>query len=264
MKLIILAAGQGTRLRPITDDRPKCLVEVAGRPLLDWQLDAARRVGIDDIVVVGGYLADRLAGREITLLNNPHFATTNMVQTLWCARDWFSDGFVMAYGDIVYDADVLRRAAAAAGPIGVVVDREWRQYWESRFSDVLADAESLSIGPDGLIRSVGQKESSLDHIEAQYIGMVSFRGAGVAALRESYERAADADRAGLPPYGGTRRLDQLFMTDLLQGLIDEGTPLHPIEVAGGWLEIDSTSDLALAERLARVADGRLTIERSRC
>src|SRR5882757_5179513 len=94
MRMIILAAGQGTRLRPLTDDRPKCLVELCGRPLLQWQIDTARSAGIRDIVVIGGYRHELLKAYDVELVLNPDFASTNMVRTLFRARDLFGPGFV--------------------------------------------------------------------------------------------------------------------------------------------------------------------------
>src|ERR1700722_6272642 len=117
MRLVVLAAGQGTRLRPLTDSRPKCLVELAGRPLLEWQIATARTCGIEDIVVVGGYLIECLKAYDVMLLENPDFASKNMVRTLFCARDLFADGFVMSYGDIAYSPAAFDAVLASPAPI---------------------------------------------------------------------------------------------------------------------------------------------------
>ncbi len=255
MRLIILAAGRGTRLSPLTDTRPKCLAELGGRTLLDWQLEAAAMAGVNDVVVVGGYMAERLENDRYTLTLNPEFESTNMVSTLFCAEPSFGDEFVMSYGDIVYGPDVLRALLADQSPVGVVVDRNWRSYWETRFEDPIEDAESLRVGADGLLRSIGQQERDIDRIEAQYIGLVAFRGRGVDALKESYALAGDQDARGESPFQGVRPLAGLYMTDLLQGMIDLGHPLATVSINGGWVEIDSIRDLQIAELL--IAEGRL-------
>ncbi|WP_045214014.1 NTP transferase domain-containing protein [Desulfonatronovibrio magnus] len=77
MKAIILAAGRGSRLLSLTDDRPKCLVELYGKPLLDWQIKALRDAGIQDITVVRGYLKDKITG-EFETLENPRWFKTNI------------------------------------------------------------------------------------------------------------------------------------------------------------------------------------------
>lgn len=253
--MIVLAAGTGSRLAPLTDDRPKCLVGLAGRPLLEWTQAAAQACGIKDIVVIGGHRIDRLRAYPVQVLENQNYARTNMVRTLFRAAELFGDGFVMSYGDIAYAPSVLQTLLDAPVEIGIAVDRDWRSYWERRFDDPLSDAESLRVDAAGRITSIGQRPQSVDEIEAQYIGLAVFRGTGVAALREAYRRAVDEDEHGRPPFGGSRSLDRLYMTDLLQGMIDLGMPVSAVPVRGGWVEVDSRRDLDLAEAL--VAAGRL-------
>ncbi|NNL95809.1 MAG: NTP transferase domain-containing protein, partial [Xanthomonadales bacterium] len=101
MKLLILAAGMGTRLKPLTDDKPKVLTELNGKTLLQRQLDTAHEAGVHDVVLIGGYLADQLRGFGAELVINEDYATTNMVQSLFCARSHFGNDFIMSYGDIV-------------------------------------------------------------------------------------------------------------------------------------------------------------------
>ena len=255
MRLIILAAGQGKRLRPLTNDRPKCLVDLGGRPLLQWQIDAANVAGIDDIVVIGGYRVDQIKKFGVSVLENPRYASTNMVQTLFCAGELFADGFVMAYGDIVYSPSILSRLLEDKRPVSVVVDRDWRSYWARRFEDPLSDAETLRIGANGNLLEIGQKPQTYDDIQAQYIGLVAFRAEGVKSLQRAFRSAESAERTGRTPFGGKRNLDALHMTDLLQGMIQSGVALYASQVSGSWIEVDSLSDLALAEVL--LTEGRL-------
>jgi L-glutamine-phosphate cytidylyltransferase len=245
--MIILAAGQGTRLRPLTDDRPKCLVPLQGKPLLEWQIEAAHAEGIFDITVICGYRADQLKNYPVRLVPNPRFETTNMVRSLFCARDHFGQGLVMSYGDIVYSRAVLRRVLESNEAIGVTVDEAWRSYWEERSDDPLKDAETLRIRPDGSLADIGQKPRNMDEIQAQYIGLVAFRDGGVRAMTETYD-TLEKDAAN--PFGGPRNLDQLYMTDLLQGLISEGRRLAAVPIRRGWVEIDNPRDLEVATRYA--------------
>jgi len=255
--LVILAAGRGTRLGSLTADRPKALVELAGRPLLDWTLAAARAAGEDEVVVVGGHGIEHLRGYPVRLLENPDYATTNMVETLFRAEAAFGDGFVMSYGDIAYRPAHLRAVAASTAPVSVVVDLDWRPYWEARFGDPLADAESLRLDPDGRIRSIGRPVDRVEDVDAQYIGLVGFSSTGVDALRATWERAREDAAGGRPILGRRPTLERLYMTDVLDELAADGL-VHAVPVHGGWVEIDRPEDIPVAEArwaAATVGDG---------
>lgn len=251
-RMIILAAGEGRRLRPLTDDRPKCLVEVAGKPLIDWQIEAASRLGIRKITVVTGHRAERLGDRGWRRRHNPDYAHTNMVETLWCAKPDFRDDVIISYGDILYEDSVLQRVIDATAAMAVVVDLGWRPYWEARFTDPLGDAESLRLDPEGRIVEIGRKASALEEIEGQYIGLMKFRQEGIEHLERVYLQLRGHGAVG--PAG--RPFRTMYMTDLLQAIIDAGYDVQAIPIHRQWLEIDSLSDYQLANQHARaVASG---------
>lgn len=260
-RVIILAAGMGSRLAPLTDNQPKCMVIMHGEPLLSWNLAAVRSLGIEDIVVVTGYKSERVTVENVQLINNPGFADTNMVYTLWCAQQLFGDEFIMIYGDIVYNPGVLKALLENTDDIAVVVDRKWRQYWEMRTEDILGDAESLQVDDDGKIVSIGQKTQNIDDIQGQYIGMVAFRGDGITAIEELVRREIDANKAGASVVSSGKDFRRLYMTDLLQGLINTGQDVRPVWIDGGWLEVDTKEDLYLATSQSCVMGSRLNIKR---
>lgn len=251
MRMILPAAGTGSRLAPITDARPKCLVELAGVPLLERNIQVARQARINDITVVGGYRIDQIRPYDVQLRENPDYATTNMVHTLFLAEADFGDGFIMSYGDIAYAPKVLDALLEAPGDgVSVVVDRAWRAYWEMRSADPLSDTETMTINQYGRILELGGRPETLDEVEGQYIGLVKFGPAGVAAAQSLYAKLCEARSAD--KHHDPRRM---YMTDLIQTLIDDGLPVDAVDIHGGWVEIDSVEDLILAERLVR--DGRL-------
>src|SRR3954465_14723962 len=151
MRAVILAAGEGTRLRPYTLDRPKCLVPLAGRPLLEWHTDALRKAGIDDITIVTGYRSELVDALGYPTVRNPRFDATNMVASLMCARALLdgSDDGIVSYGDLVFEARVAPALADAArssrASVAVTVDRRWKRLWDLRMADPLTDAETLRI-----------------------------------------------------------------------------------------------------------------------
>ena len=118
MKAIIVAAGRGQRLGAETDDIPKCMVKVGGRPILHWQLAALAAAGVDDVVIVRGYLGDRIAppagGPRVRFVDNPEWASNNILTSLFYAEDEMRDGFLFSYSDIVFSP--VTRARVGARP----------------------------------------------------------------------------------------------------------------------------------------------------
>lgn len=251
MKAVILAAGQGSRLRPLTDDRPKCLVEVRGRSLLERSRAVLRRVGVDDILVVAGYRAAKIRDLGFPIVVNPDYATTNMVASLFCARAALAgdDDVLVCYGDVLFEDRVIAALAASTAPAALAVNTDWLKLWSIRMADPLADAETMKIAPDGRIMELGKKPQSVEDIQGQYTGLFVFRAAHVrkiTAFYDSLDRNSTYDGQSFPG---------MYMTSFLQALIDRGHAVQAARVHGGWLEVDTLDDLALYEKLA--AEGRL-------
>lgn len=250
MKALILAAGEGARLRPYTLDRPKCLVEVDGESLLDRQLAVLRSEGVSDITLIGGYRSDMLERPGVGLELNPRFSDTNMVWTLFCAEYALQGDLVLAYGDIVYSRCILRALLDSTADIAVAIDLDWEQYWRARNENPLDDAETLRMDGAGRIIEIGQKPVALEQIQGQYMGLMKFSPRGLETLRDTFHRARAAGTLrGKSP-------EKAYMTDLLQLMIDEGNSLSAVKVHGGWVEVDTVSDLESAvtrERLVGIA-----------
>jgi choline kinase len=242
-RAIVLAAGEGTRLRPFTLDRPKCLVPLAGRPLLDHQLTALHAAGVDDVTLVTGYRADQLVATGLPTVHNDRYDSTNMVASLMCARSRFdgADDVLIAYGDLVYEPRVIEALVACDRPLATTVDRRWRDLWELRMADPLADAETLQLDTDGNIVELGLPATSYDEIEGQYMGLTR------VSARMAPELVAVFDALGEEL--GAQARDAMYMTAFLQHLIDHVAPVAAVIVEGGWLEVDTVEDLETYERL---------------
>lgn len=242
MKAIILAAGRGSRLGRLTDALPKCLTCLAGKSLLDWQLEALAAAGIDDIVVVRGYRADCLVDPRYEVLDNPDWARTNMVESLTCADDLLRrETCLVLYSDIVYHPDIVRSMLSAEGDICVAYDTLWEALWRLRFSDPLADAETFRE-ERGALLEIGNRAKNLEEIHGQYMGILRFTPRGWSAVSRFLDSLDRATRA---------RLD---MTALLQRLLAQGQRIDCCPVAGRWCEVDSAADIAVYEAAIEAAN----------
>lgn len=241
----ILAAGQGTRLRPYTDQIPKCLVQLAGRSLLERQAQALREAGVEELTVITGYRAAEIEALGHPTVHNPDFATTNMVASLFCAQERMvgTADLLIVYGDLVFEPRIARAVLAADAPVATAVDRSWHRCWSLRMEDPLADAEILRMSPDGRILELGGRPTSLAQIEGLYMGLSKVRADHVERFKRAW---AELDPSG--SYGGRDKRD-MFMTGFFSTLLAGGWDLQAVVVDGGWLEVDTASDLELYHRL---------------
>ena len=255
MKIIILAAGQGTRLRPLTDDRPKCMVEVNGKSIIERQLDTMHTCGIqdEDITIICGYCSDVLKNRfkdtNIHFIVNEQYDSTNMVCSLMCARNLMEseEDIIISYGDIIYGEEVFEKILEAEDDMSVIVDDGWYEYWSERCENPLDDAETLMFDDDHYLTEIGQKTSELAKVQSQYIGLMRFKGEG---LKTMLSLCAEAERRSANDealWRTTRNYAKMYMTDLLQGLIDERNKLRAVHIHRGWFEIDDCEDLKVVE-----------------
>jgi choline kinase len=238
MRAIILAAGRGSRLGDLTSDRPKCLVEYKGRPLIDYTIETLRSCNIQEIAVIKGHCADALTREGIRFCTNSEFSTTNMVYSLFVAGSELLEGdVVISYGDIIYRSDVLEKLLACKEDCCVVVDQRWEDLWNQRMDDPMDDVESLLLDSNGYIRELGKKPRSRQDIQGQYIGLIKISSSALARLQAFYH---GLDRSKLYD---NQPFTQMYMTSFLQAVIDHCLPIKAVVIDGGWLEIDTPRDL---------------------
>lgn len=238
MRAFILGAGQGTRLRPLTDDRPKCLVEVAGRSLLAWQHRALAVAGVEDVTVIGGYRAEAIEAAGYRLLRNEQYASSNMVHSIYLALTATPPGeaALIVYGDIAFEPRLIEALVGTSVDVATVVDSTWHAYWRLRFGGALRnDLESLVLAPDHRVVRLGEETDDLSQVDARYVGLSLVTADAV----EQVKRAIEA--GGVPSH--------LSTTELLQRRIDDGRRVFAVPVQHGWFEVDSVADLELIERL---------------
>jgi len=239
MRAIVLSAGQGSRLLPLTHDRPKCLLPVGSRTVLQWQLEALSQCrGIDEIVVVTGFKAEMVdealaqmgaCAQRVRTLFNPFYKVADNLASCWMARAFMDGEFLIVNGDSLFEMAVLPRIVdGAAAPINLTVNRK-SEY----------DSDDMKVSLEGsLVRAVGKTLMPAE-THAESIGLVLFRDEGPALFRQVVERSM-CEEWGVGAW----------YLQVIDRLAREGhvgaTDIGKLE----WGEIDFPSDLEAVSRLA--------------
>lgn len=230
---VILSAGQGKRLSPLTDARPKCLVPIAGRPILEWQIRALADAGVEEISVVTGFCADAVEAflkttsvpAEVDTVFNPFYTVADNIGSCWAAKDLLGEDTLLLNGDTLFEPAIAERVCETAElPISVTVDAKG-----------IYDSDDMKIRREGARLTAIGKTLSLP-VDGESIGMIRFRGDGG-------ERFVDAMRAALADPATLNR----WYLSIIDGLAREGD-VGVVSIAGlSWSEIDFLRDLPIAE-----------------
>jgi len=235
MNGVILAAGDGTRARPLTSDRPKCLLEVAGRSILERQLDALERHGIRACVVVG-YMKESVIesceGREVDFVVNTRHETTGALGSLWCAREYLRAGFYQLFGDVCFEDAALDALVLSEETTSLAVN-----VGPCRACDALVRVEGGLVVEAGA--SVRQETATGDYIMGKF-------DARAAEILTAEMQAADEQGAMLGDF-----------IDGVQRAIDRGCRMGVVDVSAyDIVEIDCPEDHRRANEVFGRASGR--------
>lgn len=239
VRVIILAAGQGKRLLPLTAEVPKALLDIHGRTLVARQIDAFAACGITDFVVVTGYASGRIEdaldaiakakGISIRTVYNPFYAVADNLASCWMARGEMNRDFIQVNGDNVFRADLVERLLSAE-PKPVTVAVNHKDAYDTDDMKVMLD--------NGRLTEIG-KTLPVDTVDAEAIGFYIFRGEGVGAYVTQLEKAM-RDPSGLK---------QWFPSAV--GSLAKVVDINTIAINGiRWCEVDFPVDLQQARQLA--------------
>ena len=244
MRAIIIAAGIGGRLFPITNNKPKCMLEVAGKTILETQLEALRYHGINDIVVVRGYQKEKINYPDLRYCENKDYLNNNILESLFSAEHEMNDDFIASYSDILYDKEIVRKLLENKSGIDLIVDVDWKRRYEGRTLHPITEAELVMV-KNNRITKIGK---GLDPCKAhgEFIGLGIFSGNAVETLKSVYSEVKVAFKD--KPFHNAANIQKAYLTDMIQELIDRNYLVKNIDINGEWFEIDTPQDLERARK----------------
>lgn len=235
---ILLSAGQGSRLLPLTAERPKCLIEFSGKSLIEWQVEMLARAGVKRIDVVTGFMTDQVEEHvarigdprvEITCHFNPFFKVADNLGSCWIVRERMKGDFLILNGDTLVAEDIVRRVQEGSDwPIAVTVDV--KPAYDS-------DDMKVSRGQDGRLARIG-KTLTAEVSNAESIGFLAFRGEGVELFRETVRQTMRT------PDGVNH-----WYLKVIDMIADSGKVGTKSIEGMNWAEVDFSNDIETATEL---------------
>ena len=245
MKAIVIAAGMGIRLNPMTNDKPKCMLEIKGKTILQHQLDAFHANGITDISVIKGYKKEVINYPGLKYFINDNYRNNNILNSLFYAEAEMDNEFIASYSDILFGADVVRRLMESEEDIAIVVDIDWKGYYEGRTEHPINEAENVIFDADNNVEEIGKIVSNKRAVDGEFIGMLKCTKKGAEIFKEYFHKAKNEFYG--KPFIRAKTFDAAYLTDFIQYLVNNGIEVKCVTIERGWIEIDTVQDFERAE-----------------
>jgi choline kinase len=246
MRPIIIGAGRGSRLEHLTEEIPKTLVSVMGRPILEWVLEALAAGGFTrkDVIFICGYRAEVIKERfpEFTYVENRDWERNNILLSLLTAREHLKGGFVSTYADIIYRGAIVSGLAASPHDKVLGCDTDWRRRYVGRTRHPETDAEKMRAEGEKIIEL--SRTIPSEHASGEFIGVTKFTADGASELLDSFDRARE--RFAGQVFREKRTFERAYLIDLFQDMIEKGSTFHRVDTHGGYMEIDTLQDESMA------------------
>ena len=246
MKVIILAAGMGSRLRPLTNDKPKCMVKLFDEALVERQIKIFHSCNINDITVVTGYRSEVIDIPNVNYVKNTNYETTGMNESLFYALKPSYSPILVTYGDIVFEQKIVQQMLEITDGVRLAVNLNWKECYQNRTMHPLSEAENVLIENGRILQIRKNISEALKNQQiGEFLGIMMLSSDQIKILLERY---SDLKKNHTGTFHGSSSLSNAYITDMIQDMIDYGVNVNPVFTEGKWFEIDTPEDLKNAEK----------------
>ncbi len=240
MKAIIIAAGMGNRLKPLTENIPKCLLKFGKKSLLQRQLDSYKACKINDFVIIKGFQKDKINLPGIKYYVNDNYQNNNILSSLFYAEKEIEGEVIISYSDILFEKQVVERLLESKKDISIVVDIDWRAYYEGRNDHPIEEAENVIFDANSNVVEIGKILTQKHDVHGEFIGMIKLTSRGSEIIKKHFNNAKKLFWG--KPFQRTSVFEKAYLTDMIQEMVDLGVPVHCVIIKRGWKEIDTIED----------------------
>ena len=244
MKVIIIAAGNATRLGKFAEKKPKCLLEINGKSILQRQIELFKKYGIDDIIIITGP-HKKFGIDTVTYVEDLNYQDHDVLGSLMAAEDFLNGKVLTCYSDVLFDEEILKQILNFNGEIGIPIDLDWEKNYLDRIQHPKSEADNVILNQKTILKI--KKNISLcnsNEVIGEFLGPVIFSENGSKIFVEAYKKLRNTHNGS---FHNSLSLKKAYLTDMIQELIDNNIKIDPIIIRGKWCEIDTMEDLKKAE-----------------
>ena len=239
-KVLIVAAGLGSRLKGYTENSPKCMLDFGGKTLLERQILAYRKCGIDNINLVRGYKKNKINYKDLIYFDNKDYENNNILNSIFYGEKVINGNIIIAYSDILFESTVVQRLLDSDHDISVVVDIDWRGYYVGRKDHPVTEAENVIFNSNNEVVKIGKISADKQEVHGEFIGMMKLTSKGAEIFKQNFHRVKKI--YWNKPFQRAKIFQKAYLTDLIQELVDIGIKVHCVIIERGWKEIDTVED----------------------
>lgn len=239
-KVLIIAAGMGSRLKAHTESHPKCMLDFNGQTLLQRQLAAFEECGLNNVALVRGFAKEKINYPDIRYYENPDYQDNNILNSMFYAEKELDGHIIVSYSDILFESQVVQRLLQSEADISIVVDLDWQGYYVDRKEHPLEEAETVIFDANNNVVKIGKIFADKHDVHGEFIGMMKLTQKGAGIFKRHFHRAKELfwgksfQRAPI--------FQKAYITDMIQEMVDLGVPVHCVMIERGWKEIDTVED----------------------
>ena len=245
MNAIIIAAGSGKRISNDTKNIPKSMVKVNGKPIIEYQLDVLKKVGINEIYVITGPYSEKFNIKNVKYVKDKEYEKHDILGSLMEAKKIMNGDTLVLYSDIIFELKIIEKIMNSKEDISIAVDMNWEKNYEWRTEHPKSEAENVEIKNNNIIR-IKKNIENVNNNVGEFLGIIKFTNKGNELFVKKYEELVNMN-TGL--FHESPSILKAYVTDMIQELIDSNIKIKPILVSGKWCEIDTMQDLENAEKI---------------
>ena len=250
MKAIIIAAGPSKRLRPITENLPKCMLKIGGKPIIQNTIELFRNNGITDISIIRGWRKEKIDFLNTSYFENKDFRNNNILHSLMHARAKLEEAIktneeaVISYSDIWYSDKVVKKLLEDKHDMAAIVDTDWRDYYDGRTDHPISEAENVIIGGNKIVLKIGKHiftDNAAKDRQGEFIGLWKFTPNGIKTFLSHFDRI-DKSLKKTEPFQNAKEWQKAYITDIFQEMIDKKEEIYAVLIQKNWKEFDTIQD----------------------